>query len=118
MKKLAVNASILVLSCLLIISKPARNLVESKAAHNWILVISPQTSKQHLDSVKTAWEKDNILLEFSNLKYDDSGKLVKIKGIVTNNTGGDHASANFSSENLKLLEIKVDDSPSISIKSK
>jgi hypothetical protein len=116
MKKLAVSTSILVLSSILIMSKPNRNFVESRGERTWVLIISPRSTQQHLDSVKTAWGKDSIDLEFSKLKYDDSGKLIKIKGTVTANIRGGNASAKFSSENLKSLEIKVNDRPSVSVK--
>lgn len=115
MKKLAVSTSILILSSILIMSKPARSFVESKGGRNWVLIISPRTTQQHLDSIKTAWGKDSIILEFSKLNYDDSGKLIKIKGTVSANMRGGNASAKFSSENLKSLEIKVDDRPSVSV---
>ncbi len=85
--------------------------------HSWTLVITPGTSKNHLDSVSTQWKRENISLDFSKLKYDNSGNLIKIKGTVDiTNKAGNHASGEFKSENLSSIQIKVDDSPNVSIK--
>ena len=83
------------------------------AAHS--VFVSPHSSKQYLDSVSAAWKKDSIVLEFSKLKYDASGKLVKVKGSVVANLKGSHTSGTFSSNNLKGIDIRVG-RPGIEIK--
>ena len=85
-------------------------------SNNWSLIITPATTKNYLDSIAAIWKKENIDLNISKLKYD-GGTLVKIKGSVTINTkAGNHASGEFKSENLASIQIKVNDSPNVSIK--
>jgi hypothetical protein len=82
---------------------------------SWVLVITPQTKKQYIDSVTTAWKADSINLKFSKLEYNDKGILVKIKGSV--DVGGS-PSGSFQSDNLVSYEIKIEDVPELNIKGK
>jgi hypothetical protein len=91
--------------------------VESPSAHHrtWVLVLTPETTKHQLDSVASAWAKDNITLKFSQADYDNKGKLIKIKGSVDIQSGGHHASGTFGPDHFPM-EIKLDDRPSVSLK--
>jgi hypothetical protein len=88
----------------------------AKAKKTWVLVITPQSTKHTLDSVIMAWEKQNVDLQFSKLKYDASGKLVEIKGFVSIKANGTFANATFGSKSLESFEIKVNDGPGVSVK--
>jgi hypothetical protein len=77
------------------------------SAHAWDLKITPESSKDHLDSVATAWKKDGIDLEFSKLEYNDKGKLVKIAATLKTKSTGDGPGGSFKSDDLKSEEIKV-----------
>jgi hypothetical protein len=95
----------------------ATNSSRSGTQHNWSLVITPNTTQSYLDSVTAKWKRENIDLSISKFKCDANGNLVKIKGsVVINTPAGNHASGEFKSENLASIQIKVDDSPNVSIK--
>ena len=91
---------------------------KAKATKTWVLVITPQSTKHMLDSVLMAWDKQNVDLKFSTLKYDASGKLVEVKGFVAIKANGTFADATFGSESLQSIEVKVDNSPGVSVKGK
>ena len=82
---------------------------------SWVLNITPQTKKQYIDSVVTAWKNDSINLRFTVLEYNAKGLLEKIKGSV--DVGGS-PSGTFGSDNLVSYEIKIEDRPHLSIKGK
>jgi hypothetical protein len=82
----------------------------------WTYVITPQSSRQTMDSLVADWKKNNIDLRFSKLEYSKSGKLEKIQGSVYIKANGSPASAKFSSDNLQSIELKVDNGPGVSVK--
>lgn len=82
----------------------------------WVLVITPQTTKHYLDSVITTWRKDSIILNFSMLKYNGQGKLVKVKGTINVTAKGRHASGTFAPDKLESFEIKANDGPGVSLR--
>jgi len=91
--------------------------INSANQRTWVVLITPKTTKQYLDSIITTWKKDSIILKFSTLDYDSKGKLMKVKGSVEITSKGQHASGTFGPINkLEWLEIKLNDGLSVSIK--
>jgi hypothetical protein len=84
----------------------------------WTLVITPATTKHTLDSVASAWRQESINLKFDKLNYSSSGKLTQVKGSVYVKMNAGPASGTFESDNLRSIEIKIDDRPGVSIKGK
>jgi hypothetical protein len=97
-------------------AKRNTNAANSETSHSWSLIITPNTTKNHLDSVAAMWKKENIDLTISKFKCDANGNLIEIKGLVTITTGNGSAKEEFKSENLSSIQIKVDDSPNVSVK--
>jgi hypothetical protein len=118
MKKLLASIIILLVSINMICAQTAKPATKGNL-RTWAITISPQTKKQYLDSVITAWNKDSIVLSFSKLDYNAAGKLVKVKGSVNVTSRGHHASGTFAPEkDLVSVEIKVTDGPGVSIEVK
>jgi hypothetical protein len=115
MKKLLASIILFGISITMAWSQSAKPSVVC-TKRSWVLVITPQTKKQYIDSVATAWKADSINLKFSKLEYNDKGLLVKIKGSVDINGG--LPSSTFGSDNLVSYEIKVEDRPELSVKGK
>lgn len=104
------------LTCIALLSLSFSTAFAQQRAHNWTLVITPDSHKTYLDSVATAWKMNGITLTFPTLKYDANGHLVKVKGSVTVEVSGrKNVNGTFSSENLKSIKIIVTDKPGIDI---
>jgi hypothetical protein len=73
--------------------------------HSWVLTITPLSSKHYLDSIATAWKKDNIVLKFSKLQYKANGKLIQVRGSIVVNGKGEV----FGSDKLETIKIRVTD---------
>lgn len=118
MKKLLASIIILLVSINMIYAQTTKSASNGKL-RTWAITLNPQTKKQYLDSVITAWKKDSIVLSFSKLDYNAAGKLVKVKGSVNVTSRGHHASGTFAPEkDLVSLLIKVTDGPGVTIEGK
>lgn len=82
----------------------------------WVLIVTSQSKKQYIDSVTAAWKKDSIDLNFSELKYDAEGTLIKVKGTVYYTHNGSNVNGSFGPESPGPLTIKLDDRPSIDLR--
>jgi hypothetical protein len=118
MKKLLSGIAIFAVSVTLAFAQDTKtSATTSTSRRTWSLTITPQTKKHSLDSVKTAWAKDNVVLKFTKLEYSAKGSLMKVEGSVAIKANNSHASGTFTSDNVESVEIKLDDKPSVSIKS-
>lgn len=118
MKKLLSAITIFTLSITLGWSQSAPPAVKNAARNSWSFVITPQTTKHSLDSLKMAWAKESIDLNFTKLKYNTSGKLEQVKGSVAIKANGHYATATFNSESLESFTIKVDDGQGVYVNGK
>lgn len=87
----------------------------------WSLNITSKTTKAYLDSVSAAWAKSNIVLKFTELKFNSKGtKLLQVSGniVYTTNDGQDMTGSINSEKIKKQIEVRITDKPSLSIDSK
>jgi hypothetical protein len=87
---------------------------------SWALTITPKTTQAYLDSVTAAWATHNIVLKFTELKFNPKGtKLLEVSGTVDITVGEQHISSEITQQKFKkAIEIKVNSKPSISVDSK
>jgi hypothetical protein len=110
----------LLVSIIILVGLTATSVAQ-KNAGNWRLIITSKTTKVYLDSVSTAWASHNIVLKFTELKFNTKGtKLLQVSGTIDYTTAdGQHMTSQISAEKIKkAIEIKINDKPSISVDSK
>lgn len=115
MKKLLIAIALLTISVTTMFAQQSN----SRNPRTWTLLITPKTQKAYLDSVSSAWKANGITLTFTTLKYNNQGRLVNVKGSVSEQVSGkSNVSGTFSLDKQKTIEIEVTDKPSVSIHGK
>jgi hypothetical protein len=115
MKKLYVFTAIFIGLTVAAFAGPKQN-----NRNSWAVTITPNTSQAYLDSVTAAWATHNIVLKFTELKFNPKGtKLLQIAGTIDITVGEDHMKSEIPEQKVKKeIVIKVNNKPSIDIHSK
>jgi|SRR6185437_3240375 len=95
--------------------------IAQKNVSNWKLNITSKTTKVYLDSVSTAWAAHNIVLKFTELKFNSKGtKLLQVSGTIDYTTAdGQHMTSQINEGKIRnAIEIRINDKPSISVDNK